>query len=188
MKDLIERLQVEVEWKELLKQLIIQNKNQQDLQHEIPSSITSDHKTVVNRFTPVTTEIDASHNASSCEPSINFELQTTSQTNAPDDVNITSNASSRQFAYMARSEKRLIDIAIDAMDAIEDENYSDKDSEVNIGVYIKANGKDTGRCIHKMLPTGPLNDSAVSYAKAFQFMATPKKKNPKLWILFSTGK
>ena len=78
---------------------------------------------------------------------------------------------------MARSEKRLIDIAIDAMDAIEDENYSDKDSEVNIGVYIKANGKDTGRGIHKMLPKGPLNDSAVSYAKAF--MATPKKKNAK---------
>ena len=51
--------------------------------------------------------------------------------------------------------------------AIEDENISDKDSEVNIGVYIKANGKDTGRCVHKMLPTGPLNDSAVSYAKAF---------------------
>ena len=28
-----------------------------------------------------------------------------------------------------------------------------------------------------MLPTGPLDDSAVSYAKAF--MATLKKKNPK---------
>ena len=213
-EDLSERLRIEVELKELLKQLIIQNKNQQDLQHEIlqmkstlkdvlemqitsiqdiqrnivalkndyqekfsdisiPSSI-SDPKTMVNRFTPVTTEIDVIHDTSSC---INFELQTTSQTDVIDDVNIASNASSRHCAYMARSEKRLIDIAIDAMDAIEDENISDKDSEVNIGVYIKANGKDTGRGIHKMLPTGPLNDSAVSYAKAF--MATPKKKNPK---------
>ncbi len=36
------------------------------------------------------------------------------------------------------------------MDAIEDENNSDKDSEVNTGVYIKASGKDTGRGIHKI--------------------------------------
>jgi hypothetical protein len=213
-EDFSERLRIEVELKELLKQLIIQNKNQQDLQHEIlqmkstlkdvlemqitsiqdiqrnivalkndyqekfsdisiPSSI-SDPKTMVNRFTPVTTEIDVIHDTSRC---INFELQTTSRSDVTDDVNIANNASSRHCAYMARSEKRLIDIAIDAMDAIKDENISDKDSEVNIGVYIKANGKDTGRGIHKMLPTGPLNDSAVSYAKAF--MATPKKKNPK---------
>ena len=33
--DLLGRLQIEIELKELLKQLIIQNKNQQDLQHEI---------------------------------------------------------------------------------------------------------------------------------------------------------
>ena len=105
-EDLLGSLQIEIELKELLKQLIIQNKNQQDLQHEIlqmkstlkdvlemqitsiqdiqrnivalkndyqekfsdisiPSSI-SDPKTMVNRFTPVTTEIDASPDASSC--------------------------------------------------------------------------------------------------------------------------
>ncbi len=63
----------------------------------IPSSIC-DPKKLVNRFTPVITEIDASHDASSCEPSINFELQTTSKTNVPDDVIITSNASSRHCA------------------------------------------------------------------------------------------
>ena len=122
-EDLSERLRIEVELKELLKQLIIQNKNQQDLQHEIlqmkstlkdvlemqitsiqdiqrnivalkndyqekfsdisiPSSI-SDSKTMVNRFTPVTTEIDVIYDTSSC---INFELQTTSQTDVTDDV------------------------------------------------------------------------------------------------------
>ena len=99
--------------KELLKQLIVQNKNQQDLQHEIlqmkstlkdvlemqitsiqdiqknivvlqndylekfsnisiPSSI-SDPKRSVNCFTPVTTEIDASHDASSCEVKHKFQ-------------------------------------------------------------------------------------------------------------------
>ena len=106
-EDLLGRLQIEIKLKELLKQLIIQNKNQQDLQHEIlqmkstlkdvlemqitsiqdiqrnivalqndyqekfdnisiPSSI-SDPKKLVNRFTPVTTEIDARHcESSSC--------------------------------------------------------------------------------------------------------------------------
>ncbi len=144
-EDSLERLHIGVESKELLKQLIIQNRNQQDLQHEIlqmkstlkdalemqitsiqdiqrnivalkndyqekfsnisiPYSI-SDHKIVVNRFTPVTTEIDASHGASSCESSTNFKLQTTSQTNVTDDVNITTNASSRHGVYMVRSKK-----------------------------------------------------------------------------------
>ena len=59
-------------------------------------------------------------------------------------------------------------------------DQTDKDSEIKSGVYfrVKASGKDTGRGTLKMLLTGPLDDSAVSYAKAF--MATPKKKkNPK---------
>ena len=42
---------------------------------------------------------------------------------------------------------------------------------------MKSDCIDTGRDIRKMLPTGPLDDSAVGYAKAF--MATPKKKNSK---------
>ena len=57
-------------------------------------------------------------------------------------------------------------------------DQTDKDSEIKSGVYMKVICRDTGRGIRKMLPTGPLDDSAVSYAEAF--MATPKKKkNPK---------
>jgi hypothetical protein len=43
------------------------------------------------------------------------------------------------------------------------------------GFHIKANCKDTGKNIRKMLRTGRLDYSAISYATAF--MATPKKKN-----------
>ena len=67
------------------------------------------------RFSPVITvtteEIDASHDASSCDSSIHFKPKTTSETK-----------------------------------------------------------------VRKMLPTGPLDNSAVSYAKAFKATVTPKKK------------
>jgi hypothetical protein len=52
---------------------------------------------------------------------------------------------------------------------------TDKDSEIEKGVDKKVICKGTNK--RKLLPTGPLDDSAISYAKAF--MATPKRKNPK---------
>jgi hypothetical protein len=199
-EDLLDRLQIEAELKELLKQLIIQNKNQQDeiremnstlktvlelqitsiqdvqrnivaiLQEDyqekfdnisIPSSI-SDPKILVNHFSPVTTvtrkEIDASHDASSCDSSIHFEPKTTSETKVGEDVNQTTEASSRHCTYMVRS----------------DRDQTDKDSEIKSGVHMEEFCRDTSKGIRKMLPTGPLDNSAVSYAKAFK--ATPRKE------------
>ena len=134
---------------------ILQNDYQEKFDNiSIPSSI-SDPKTLVNHFSPVTTvtrkEIDASHDASSCDSSIHFKPKTTSETKVVEDVNQTTEASSRHCAYMVRSNR----------------DQTDKDSEIKSGVYISEFCK-------MMMPTGPLDNSAVSYAEAFK--ATPKKK------------
>ena len=193
-EDLLDRLQIEAELKELLKRLIIQNKKQQDkiqemsfslqtvlelqisivqdvqrnieaiLQNDesqekfdkIPSSI-SDHRKLIKRFKPTGTDADAIHDASSRH----FEPKTTSETYVTDDVNQTTEASSRHCAFVVGSNR----------------DRTDKDSAIKSGVYIKVSCKDTRKDIRKLLPTGPLDDSAISNAKAF--MVTPKKKNPK---------
>jgi hypothetical protein len=190
-EDLLGRLQIEAELKELLGRLIIQNKKQQkeiqemsftlkavlelqivivqdvqrnieatlqnDESHEkfnnisIPSSV-SDHRTLVKLFKSTGTDTDAFHDASS----IHFEPKTT---NVTDNVIQRTGASSRHCALVVGSNR----------------DRTDKDSEIEKGVDKKVICKGTNK--RKLLPTGPLDDSAISYAKAF--MATPKRKNPK---------
>jgi hypothetical protein len=187
-QDLIDKSDIEAELKELLKQLIIQNKNQQDeikainstlksvlelqitsiqdvqrsivavLQNDyqekfdnisIPSSI-SDPTTLGNRFMPVTDtkEFDVIHGTSS----IQSEPISLASPPKPQD----------------RCRNRHLD-----GQSRKDFSTADEVTKVESGVYMKGNCIDTGGNIRKMLPTGPLDDSAIDHAKAF--MVTPKK-------------
>jgi RNA recognition motif-containing protein len=188
--DLFDRLHIEAELKESLQHLIIQNKNQKEeiqfmrstlqkvlelqltIVQEVQSnmvtilhneyqkkfdniSITSessisDHKTMVKHFKSTGTQIDANLNDAS---SAHLTSKDTSETNVlEDDIDHDNTETScRHYGFRIRSSR----------------DQSVMDSQFSRGFHMKS--------IQKMLPTGPLDDSAISYASAF--MATPKKKN-----------
>ena len=169
-EDLLDRLQIEAELKELLKRLIIQNKKQQDKIQEMSFSLQTVLELQISIVQDVRRNIEAIlQNDESREKfdnipsSISDHRKLVKHFKPDKDVHDTSNrqtyvaedkASSRHCAFVVGS----------------DRNPTDKDSAKS-GVYIRVGCR-------KLLPTGPsLDDSAISNAKAFK--VTPKKRNPK---------
>jgi hypothetical protein len=113
---------------------------------------------MVKHFKLTGTQIDANLNDAS---SVHLKSEDASEANLLEDNIDHDNieTSCRHYGYRIRSNS----------------DQSVMDSQFSHGLHIKENCKDTSKNIRKMLPTGPLDDSAISYASAF--MTTPKKKN-----------
>jgi hypothetical protein len=84
----------------------------------------------------------------------------TLETNVPEDVN--TEVTSRHYWFRVRPKPEV--------------DQSVVDSRLSSGFHTKVICKEPSKRVLKMLPTGPLDDSAVCYAKPL--MTTPKKKNP----------
>ena len=171
-EDLLDRLQIEAELKELLKRLIIQNKKQQDKIQEMSFSLQTVLELQISIVQDVRRNIEAIlQNDESREKfdnipsSISDHRKLVKHFKPDKDVHDTSNRHFETYVAEDKASSRHCAFVVGS-----DRNPTDKDSAKS-GVYIRVGCR-------KLLPTGPsLDDSAISNAKAFK--VTPKKRNPK---------
>ena len=171
-EDLLDRLQIEAELKELLKRLIIQNKKQQDKIQEMSFSLQTVLELQISIVQDVRRNIEAILQNDEYEekfdniPSSISDHRKLAKHFKPDkDVHDTSNRHFETYVAEDKASSRHCAFVVGS-----DRNPTDKDSAKS-GVYIRVGCR-------KLLPTGPsLDDSAISNAKAFK--VTPKKRNPK---------